>query len=64
MNELLGDQPTGIPGDNGGRGTEMFRGRRQHERADILGRHKRLDPDQAEAAMAAHFDDAIGALLT
>ena len=41
------------------------------ERADILGRHKRLawaianrDPDEAEAAMAAHFDDAIGALLT
>lgn len=40
------------------------------ERTDILSRHKRLawaianrDPDEAEQAMAAHFDEAIGALL-
>lgn len=40
------------------------------EKSDILARHKRLawaianrDPVEAEAAMAAHFDDAIGALL-
>jgi len=40
------------------------------EKTDILGRHRRLamaianrDADEAEQAMAAHFDDAIGALL-
>jgi DNA-binding FadR family transcriptional regulator len=40
------------------------------EKTDILARHKRLawaianrDPDEAALAMAAHFDDAIGALL-
>lgn len=40
------------------------------EKSDILARHKRLawaianrDPVEAEEAMAAHFDDAIGALL-
>ena len=40
------------------------------EKADILGRHRRLasaivnrDPVGAEQAMAAHFDEAIGALL-
>jgi len=40
------------------------------ERTDILGRHRRLaraianrDPREAEEAMAAHFDEAIGALL-
>lgn len=40
------------------------------ERTDILARHKRLawaianrDSKEAEQAMAAHFDDAIGALL-
>lgn len=40
------------------------------QRADILGRHKRLawaianrDPEEAERSMAAHFDEAIGALL-
>jgi DNA-binding FadR family transcriptional regulator len=42
----------------------------QDEKSDILGRHRRLawaianrDADEAEKAMAAHFDDAIGALL-
>jgi GntR family transcriptional regulator, transcriptional repressor for pyruvate dehydrogenase complex len=42
----------------------------QDEKRDILGRHRRLawaianrDADEAEKAMAAHFDDAIGALL-
>ena len=40
------------------------------QRADILGRHRRLawaianrDPEEAERSMAAHFDEAIGALL-
>ena len=40
------------------------------QRAAILGRHKRLawaianrDPEEAERSMAAHFDEAIGALL-
>ena len=40
------------------------------EKTDILARHKRLawaianrDPGEAAEAMAAHFDDAIGALL-
>ena len=40
------------------------------EKAEILARHRRLasaianrDPLQAEQAMAAHFDEAIGALL-
>ena len=44
--------------------------RTDDEKADILARHKRLawaianrDADEAEQAMAAHFDDAIGALL-
>lgn len=42
----------------------------REEKADILGRHRRLaaaianhDPEGAEIAMAAHFDEAIGALL-
>jgi DNA-binding FadR family transcriptional regulator len=40
------------------------------QRSDILERHRRLaraiangDPDEAERSMAAHFDEAIGALL-
>ena len=40
------------------------------EKTDILARHKRLawaianrDADEAEQAMAAHFDEAIGELL-
>ena len=40
------------------------------EKTDILARHKRLawaianrNADEAEQAMAAHFDEAIGALL-
>ena len=40
------------------------------EKSDILGRHRRLawaianrDPEEAERAMAAHFDEAIGSLL-
>ena len=44
--------------------------RTDDEKTDILARHKRLawaianrDADEAEQAMAAHFDDAIGALL-
>lgn len=44
--------------------------RTDEERADILSRHRRLaaailhrDPRQAELAMSAHFDEAIGALL-
>jgi DNA-binding FadR family transcriptional regulator len=42
----------------------------EEEKRDILGRHKRLawaianhDPELAEQCMAAHFDEAIGALL-
>jgi len=44
--------------------------RTEDERRDILGRHRRLaraiaerDAHAAELAMAAHFDEAIGALL-
>jgi len=40
------------------------------EKTDILARHKRLawaianrEPEEAEQAMAAHFDEAIGELL-
>jgi DNA-binding GntR family transcriptional regulator len=44
--------------------------RTDEQRSDILERHRRLaraianrDPEEAERSMAAHFDDAIGALL-
>jgi len=44
--------------------------RTDEQRSDMLERHRRLaraianrDPEEAERSMAAHFDDAIGALL-
>ena len=44
--------------------------RTAEEQSDILDRHRKLawaisnrDPEEAERRMAAHFDEAIGALL-
>jgi DNA-binding FadR family transcriptional regulator len=61
----------GLRAANAGRGPEAWRTRETAEqKRDILERHKQLalaianhDAAEAESRMAAHFDEAIGALL-